>query len=407
MPAPRTPRLLRAALVAAALLAPACGGPEPAPPPARTPTLDRAGVRALREWVLAAHELRLIGEAGGGAPAERLEELEATRARARRELQRQLVADGADPDRAADEAQLLPLAHEAARAGGRYAFLLGDDPASFALVRVEREEPLRSVRLFGLPFSYRLLVHDETLVPDYPAWRAERAGTPLVRPATWSGDGTVRVDLAAIERLGEEQFLPQVEALRAAAAQAADPQAFRAGAGEARLPELLGLARAALRWRSLEQLWSTLSARPRAEQLQGFVADYARRAELRAACELRELRRLRPGSEDAQRELRPLSPAEAVQLQELGALSAMLHGEPLGATADLLALAGLALQASQPGAGAPALEAARRLVAELAAGLREGPPSVEGDALALWRLANANPAALRELARPLHAARVP
>jgi hypothetical protein len=291
---------------------------------------------------------------------------------------------------------------EAARGGGRYALLLGDDPASFALVRVSRAEPERSLRLFGEAFRYRLLEHDETLVPDYPTWRAERAGEQVLRPASWSGDGTVRVDRAAIARLGAEQFLPQVEALRAAAGRAADPEQFRAGAGEERLPALLELARAALRWRSLESLWATLAARPRGEQLEGFVADYARRAELRAACELRELRRLRPTAGG-----QPLTPEELLRLQELGALSALLHGEPLGVAADLLALAARSLAAGSDGAAAPPLLAARRLVADLAAGLREGPPSLEADALALWRLGGASPDLLRARARELHEARAP
>lgn len=384
------------------LLTACSGAPEP-PPPRRTPTLDRAAVRALREWALAAHGLRRLGEQGG-APG-RVEELEAARARARAELEQALIAEGADPARAADEAQLLPLAHEAAQAGGRYAFLLGDDPASFSLVRIASDDPQRGLRLFEEPFTYRLLVHDETLVPDYPAWLAEQAGTPLTRPATWSGDGTVRVDRAAIERVGQEQFLPRVDALRAAAGRAADPASFRALAtGEERLPELIELTRASLRWRSLEQLWAGLAARPRAEQLAGFVADYARRSELRAACELRELRRLRPASAGS---ATPLSRDEAVQLQQLGALSAMIHGEPLGVAADLLALAGVALRGDPAARAAPALEAARLLVGELAARLRDGPPSPEADALALWRLANVTPAALQAEARALHAARVP
>ena len=397
---------MRALALAAVLLA-ACGGPPPPPPP-RPSGLERASIRALRAWTVATYELRLLGEPGAVAPAGRLEALEEERAQARAELARALVAGGADPSRAEDEGQLLPLVNEAARAGGRYALLLGDDPASFALVRVERDEE-RLARLFGETFAYRLVVHDETLVPDWPAWRAERlagAGS-LARPATWSAggpgsSGVVRVDRAAIERRGAEQFLPRVDALRAAAARAADPEAFRGAAGPEHLPELVELCRAALRWRSLEQLWATLAARPAREQLAGFVADYALRAETRAACELRELLRLRPPGAATSP---ALTPEDQVRLQELGALSAMLHGEPLGVLADLLALvrAGSGTQA----AAAPAVLAARHLVAELAAGLREGPASLEADALALWRLAGASPQELRRQAQALHQARLP
>lgn len=391
------PAVRRSPLLLLTLLC-ACAS-DPPPPPPRAPVLDRTTVRALREWALASYALRRLAEPGMPRPGEsRVTEMEAELDEARTDLSRALIAAGADPARANDGDQFLSLAHEAARAGGRYDFLLGDDPASFALVRLERVEPARAVTLFGERFQYRLIVHDETLVPDYPTWRAEQAGAPLLRPVTWSGDGTIRIDRAAIERLGAEQFLPRVAEHRAAAQRAAEPGAFAPGEGEAALPGLLEQARAALRWRSLEQLWSNLASRPREEQLQGFAADYAARAELRAACELFEHGRAPPPPPDGT--------PDPVRLQELGALSAMIHGEPLGVAADLVALAIRALARTADPSTAPALLAARRLTGDLAASFRRGPPSPEVDAQALRALSQATPDGLREVARELHAARL-
>lgn len=408
---------LVAALALALLVGAGCTPEQPPPPAEPRFTASRATLRTLHDYLEAAYELRLYRELAGseaqrdlGTPDEGRLEL------ARDQLRQSLREDGAPAARLEREDDLLPLVHEGAERSGRYVFVFSPDGDSFAVVRVTDAAPAREVALFGRPFRYALVVHDETIVDDYPTWRARRLapGAGVHRPATYRAEarddrwgGLVRVDLAAIRAIGEQQFLPQVEPLRAAAGQARDEAAFLALADEPHHAELLGLARAALRWRSLEGLWSLAASRPREEQLARFAEDYAARAELRAVAELFELGRLRRPGDEA-----PLTPAERATLYELGALSAMVHGEPLGVAADALALSAASLQGVVP-ADEPTALAARRLVVDLCGAARRSPagqPAAPAQALddardLAW-LANASPEDLRAAARQVHAALV-
>lgn len=385
------------ALLLALAVLPGCGGgPEPSPEPSyRVPSLGRPGVRLLRDYVHAGYDLLLLRDAPVAAPDRDPGVLEARRLEALGALRSHLRDAGADPDRLEDPRDLMALVGEAIDVGGRYAVVFTSTRGSFALVRVTEERD-REVILFGEPFVYRLLVHDETLVEDYPSYRARRlapeGGAPVARPATYA-PGLVRLDRAAIERIGRERFLPRVAALRERA-RLVGPDAFVALAREERLEELLALAKDGLRWRSLQGLWSRTRARPADERLEAFVDDYAARAELRAAAELRELGRLRPEGD-----ARPLERPERVLLYERGALSAALHGDPLGQVADVLALAAAPLPPEDP-----TFLGASRLVLELIGALREG-EGPEASARAFARLARADPEELRRLARALLARR--
>lgn len=399
--------------LALALLAGCSSTPEPgaSPPPPRF-TTSRATLRALHDYLTAAYELRLYRELGASDDRARpaLAPDEQRVAAARDQLLQSLREDGAPPERLEREEDLLPLVHEGAERSGRYAFVFPPEGDSFAVVRITESAPEREVVLFGRPFRYALVVHDETIVDDYPTWRARRLapGAAVHRPATYRAEargeawsGVVRVDLAAIRAIGERQFLPQVEALRAAASKARDEAAFLALAEAPHHAELLGLTRAALRWRSLEALWSLVGSRPVEEQLARFADDYAARAELRAAAELFELGRLRRPGDEA-----PLTPEERATLYELGALSAMVHGEPLGIVADALALSAASLQGAVP-TDEPTALGARRLVVDLCAAARaraprSDPPQAADDARDLAWLANAGPDDLRAVARRVH-----
>ncbi len=409
-----------AALALALLVGLGCSSaPEPTtPPPSPSSegrfTTSRATLRALHDYLLAAYELRLYRELDG-APADVARPIarpdDARVAAARDQLLQSLREDGAPPERLEREEDLLPLVHEGAERSGRYVFVFPPDGDSFAVVRITEAVPEREVALFGRPLRYALVVHDETIVDDYPTWRARRLapGAAVHRPATYRAEprdggwgGVVRVDLAAIRAIGEQQFLPQVEPLRAAAGRARDEAAFLALADAPHHAELLGLARAALRWRSLEGLWSLAASRPRDEQLARFADDYAARAELRAVAELFELGRLRQPGDEA-----PLTAEERATLYELGALSAMVHGEPLGIVADALALSAASLQGAVP-TDEPTALGARRLVVDLCnAGRRDRrraePPQATDDARDLAWLTNAGPDDLRAAARDVHA----
>jgi hypothetical protein len=375
--------------------------PEDTGPTQRQLLLDRTSVRALRDFLYAGYEVRLLRDHPEHAPTP-LDELEAARTEARAELRRALEGAGADPARAAgDDAELLALIGESVRRGGRYAIVFTPNRDSFALVRIRAAEPNRSLVLFDEPFRYDLVVHDETLALDYPHWLAARVApqAPIRQPATYSSEGTVRLDREAIARIGAEAFLPRIDALRSARDRLRVEASTLALASPEQLPELLTRVKDGLRWRALESLWAGIQARGPEERLQRFVEDYAARAELRAVAELRELARLRQAGDE-----RPLSSDERTLLHELGALSAIVHGDPLGHTADVVALAAASLAS---GAGAsPATAAARRLLGALAAAFRQGEPGAQADALALAALARAEPSRLRELARALHSQRL-
>lgn len=369
--------------------------------------VDRAVLHALGDYVHAGYAAKAQLDLGTPPDATALSALEERLALARGQLAAALREAGAGP--VADD-RLVKLVLDGIARGGRYRAVQAGD-GSFSVVRVA-EEDQRTAVLFGEKTTYRRVVHDETLVLDYAGWRAREAGgTAAGRPATWSvderGEGVVLVDRAAALVLAEAQLLPQLDAFRKDARRAKDEQAFVALAGG--LGELLGLAKAALRWRSLEPVLGLVGARPREEQLRAFADDVAARAELRAACELRELARLRP--DDA----RPLDDREGALLLELAAYSTMVHGEPLGAAADALALATLSLPNAPGGRkDAPPFLAARRVTVALAKALRPGradgqadPPEGDArqDALAFAGLARIEADDLRQVARDLHARR--
>lgn len=354
--------------------------PEPEPSAERhRPVLGRSEVRALGDYLYAGYAVRAAGEGLLANPD--VEALEGDLAEAREDLERALVEAGADPERARHEANLLPLAHEAAQRGDRYAFLFTEDRRSFAVVRL-RARKGRERAFFGEAFPYTLLEFDETLIDDYPT-RMTR--DRVARPASYSSAGTVRIDYAAIVEIGRTLFLPQA-ALLVQAIQT--PKAdFLALATPEQTLELLGLVKAVLRGRSVEPLWSRLQPRPQAERLQGFVQDYAAHAELRAAAELYAL----------QAEADPSNP-DPLALARRGALVAILHDEPLGHLADLVGLAILGLQA---GSDQPPFVAARQLLFEFLAEVREGPASPEADASACATLAHLPAQEIRRIARKL------
>lgn len=369
---------------------------EPAPAP-RPVKVDRAVLRAFRAYVYASYGLILGRERPAGSDPALLRERQEL---AREELRQALVDAGADPASLGEPATLVAAVREGIEFGGSYAMLVrpGEVAAeSVLVVRIQELEAKRSVRLFGEAFSYRLTSYDETIVADYPTWRAEQLRQPLAREvATYrqeEGLGLVQVDRSAAREIGARLFLPQVERLRAAAG-AADEAAFVARAPQ--LAQLLSLAKTVLRWRSLEGLWSRISTRSRDTQLARFTEDYAERGELRAAAELQALATLK---------LAPDASAEERQrLFELGTLSAAIHGDPLGVVADVLGLAVISLDGPRH---APHYRAARQLVLDLVGKLRQGAPSNDrNDALALSRLARAPAETLRDLARTLHAERI-
>jgi hypothetical protein len=211
----------------------------------------------------------------------------------------------------------------------------------------------------------------------------------------------VHLDLATAKAIGERLFLPHIDSLKAADRLAQTDDAFVTLATKHPLADLVTLTKNALRWRSLEQLWSVIRSRPRADQVQRFVQDYSDRAELRAVAELREY-----GPITGDDPTRELTDAEHVLLFERGCLSAVIHGEPLGQVADFLALAALSLRLEEAEAERPPqLRAARQLVFEFAARLRKGEASPKADALAFAALARATPETLRALARQIYAKR--
>ncbi|MEZ6187520.1 MAG: hypothetical protein R3F62_21240 [Planctomycetota bacterium] len=339
--------------------------------------LGRSEVRALGRYLHAGYALRAAGE--GRRPEQDPSALEADLTAARDALAEALVAAGADPARVADEANLLPVAHEAAQRGDRYAFVFAPDPSSFAVVRL-RTRRRRERVFFGEAFDYTLLEYDEVLVEDYPAFLGG-GGAP--QPASYSSAGQVRVDYAAIVEIGKRQFLPRAEELVGAIH--VPDEAFLERSGADAALELLSLTKAVLRGRSVEPLWSRLQPRPADERLQGFVQDYAAHAELRAAAELFALQ---------------TDPGEAPDprsLAQRGALVAMLHDEPLGHLADLV---GLAIVAVQTESELPALLGARELLVEFLAELREG-EGPAADARACARLARLSAKEIRDLAQAL------
>ncbi len=389
--------------VLCALTLAACTAPPPPPPPS-SPTrdpfrVDRAVVRALGDHVRAIYDARLAQELPQAAPEADPEALQARLELTRDNLRRACVESGARRARVAAAEALLPLIREGVQREGRYAFLLSvsDDDFSLPLVRIRDRNLPREVTLFGESFRYLLTVYDETLIPDYPSYAAQRLGRAAFRQvATYRGDGTVSIDEATAAAIGEQQFLPQVEGLRAAAQVAQADAAFLRRAEGERLGELLLLAKQGLRWRSLEQLWSLVQGRPNEERLRRFVEDYTARAELRAATELRELFRMMPPGAQGEAEL---DDEQRQRLFELGTLSAIVHGEPLGQVADVLALTALSLQGPRH---EPPFRAARQLTLDLVAAVRDGPPGEEADALALARLCRATPDELRQLALTLY-----
>lgn len=361
----------------------------------RSVVVDRELLRAFRGYVYSGYALVLGREQPQGADPDALRERQEL---ARIELEQALVEAGAERARLERAADLVAAVRQGIERGGRYGLIarLGGPTAdSVQVVRLREREVEREVRLFGQPFRYRVTSFDETLVADYARWRAEKLGQMAAyEVATYREDGLIHLDLGAAREVGERLFLPQVEPLRATARQAT-PAAFVGRAQD--LPQLLSLAKATLRWRSLEGLWSRISSRGRSEQLERFASDYAERAELRAVAELHALSSLR-----ARNGQQPLDQDARQRLYELGSLSAIVHGEPLGQVADVLGLAVLSLDGPRH---APHFRAARRLVLDLVAELRGGPVSDRADAEALAALAHAAPERLRELARALHRAR--
>ncbi len=385
------------------LAAAGCTAPPPPPPPPPAQSrfqVDRSVIRALGEHVRAIYDARLAQEHPGAAPgALDAEALEARLAATRDDLRRAMREAGASPAEVASDEALLPTIRDEVAREGRYAFLLSasQDAFSLPLVRIRERELPRSVVLFGEPFAYRLTVFDETLIPDYPSYAAQRLGRPgpLGEVGTYRGDGLITIDRAAARAIGERQFLPQLELLKASGQAIRDDQAFLRRAEAEQLGELLLLAKQGLRWRSLEQLWSLVQGRPVEEQLTRFAEDYAARAELRAAAELRELVRRVPAAQQEG----ALDAEQQQLLYELGTLSAIVHGEPLGQLADVFALTALSLVGPRH---EPPFRGARQLVLDFVAAARDGPPSEAADALAFARLCRAAPDELRALAAELY-----
>ena len=355
--------------------------------------VDRAVVRAFRAYVYASYALILGRERPVGSDPALLRERQEL---AREELRQALVDGGASADQLGDAADLVARVRKGIEAGGRYAILLraGETSAeSVLVVRIRELEVKRQARLFGKEFTYRLTSYDETLVSDYPVWRADQLRQPFAREvATYREDGLIQVDRSAAREIGARLFLPNVERLRATAG-TADQAAFVSRAPK--LAELLSLAKAVLRWRSLEGLWSRIASRDRGTQLTKFTEDYAERAELRAVAELHVLGELKLS--------KGASADERQYLHELGTLSAAIHGDPLGQVADILGLAVISLDGPRH---APHYRAARQLVLDFVAKLRAGAPGGDrNDALALSKLAQAPRETLRGLARALWAER--
>jgi hypothetical protein len=393
--------MIQRLLILLLLVFPACTAPplrKTLTPAAAEPTwtAGRSVIRGLRDYAYASYSLRLAKD----DPRLADESLQERLALARDALQRLLIEAGAAASDQ-EETELVRIALEGVQRSGRYAFVAKADD-SFALYRIRDENTARSVKLFDSPFAYRLTVFDEALILDYPTYRSEKLGLPSQRKtATYSGDGTVHLDLATAKAIGERLFLPHIDSLKAADRLAQTDDAFVTLATKHPLADLVTLTKNALRWRSLEQLWSVIRSRPRADQVQRFVQDYSDRAELRAVAELREY-----GPITGDDPTRELTDAEHVLLFERGCLSAVIHGEPLGQVADFLALAALSLRLEEAEAERPPqLRAARQLVFEFAARLRKGEASPKADALAFAALARATPETLRALARQIYAKR--
>jgi hypothetical protein len=377
------------------------------PPKAEEPKREKLKVSerrevlvAFRDYVVASYELLLLGERAPSTPTDELKQkLEAQKAR-ELEARERLVSEleKCDVERARTAGgeglkALAPLVRDVAVRNGPYAFVeVPGDPPSFAVVRVQKRKTGR-LELGGEPFVYELVVHDETIVPDLATFRlASGSGGkgPVARLAVTQGK-TIFLDRAAIERLGREVFVPRVDAYRATALAARDDAPFLAAANDT--PRLVALAKDVLRWRSLEPLWSTISAFPKDEQVARFANDYEQREEVRAAIEARELELARAADPATP------SPERLAQIERRAFLTAIAR-QPLGETANVLGLAQAAL--GRDGPAPPNLKAAASVIADLvrafAVADAKGP---EAGARAFGRLARASSEELRAEAEKL------
>jgi hypothetical protein len=370
-----------------------CSAP-PAPPEGAHPDKVSADARrdvlaAFHDHVIAQYEV-LLAASEKRDIAKETQAQDETRERLVQTLER--AGEGGARKAAADGLKgLLPLVRDVLGRGGRYAiFEVPGTPPSFAVVHVDQH---RSGRLdLDGPFEYELVIHDELAVPDFGAWCAMRgrpAGSPVARLAVTAGR-TIYLDRGEIERIGREVFLPRVDAYRALAAQAKDDALF---AEAEKAGKLLAVTKDILRWRSLEPLWSSMQAFPKDEQVRRFAAEWEAREEVRSAIEARELELAH--AQDAS----PPAPERLEVIERCALLGAIVHGEPLGEMANVLALA-QAGQALEKGKAPPNVAAAtfisRKLLSSFAL---EGEPG--GEVAASARLARASAEEIRARAKDL------
>lgn len=418
-----TPALALGPALACALAA--CGSTEgnrptgPSPRPVEVVHATPEVLRALRDEVYAHYDVRLLTEPTDPrqdphALHDPAQQAPVSERAAREKLVEALEAAGSKTAREAAKdglPGLVPILKGALERHERFAFLFvgeGND-ASFALVELVADPALRrrdrTIELFGEKFAYELLVHDRTIIEDYPTYRARvrsPAGAPPVfRPAVTLG-ARIYLDRAQMERIGRESFFPRADQYRKLAAEAQDDKFF---ARESANPvKLLVDVKELLRWRSLEGLWSTVHALPAEDQGKKFADDYLAREEVRAATEASELARAKAAGDERPQGERLLA------LERRAMLSAIVHGEPLGETATAvgLAAAGLAEDEARKRTGTPPADPGRRVVlgaatSVVASLVRElapanAPAGAADDAADFARLARATRDALRAAA---------
>lgn len=335
------------------------------------------------------------------------------------------------PDPAAREQRLTALKRAQAIAGRRLTRILGlaDGAAAGAIVarmrgRIGRRSdvevlpdiwgaPVASVcvvqlraggsrrgqvTLFGEERATDVRVFDAVLVEDFVSYRRRINKEASVFQGVLVAGPVFYVDGRAVASLARAGFWDRLGYYREVARQARGAEGFLALEG--RPEKLLALAKDALRWRALSFLVHGTESRPDSVKVERFAEDFTARAELRAAAELRELELFQ-----AKLGRGPRSLAERKRVAERAQLSAIIHGEPLGAVADVF---GLALRGRAEGKRAePSARAAANLASALLVRVRGPGPAGKGDeARALFKICRAEPGELRALARAIYRERL-
>ncbi|MBI3724473.1 hypothetical protein HY251_11045 [bacterium] len=371
----------------------------------------------FRDLVYARYELRIVCDPlpVRGRNKRDLDVAEQAEKDAREKLVQALEAAGSTDARAVaaeKSARLDAIVLGALARTRRYGFVLSDDGATFAVVRLAREPEQREVKVFGQDVSFELYVLDETVIDDFPTYSSRRlspggAGGGLFRPAFLAGRADERgnalpnapavyVDVALIDSLGAGAFFARTKDL-AATAKAAQDDAFFAKQPNDAL--LLQSVKDVLRYRSLESFLAIVEPLRDDEKRARFVSDYEARALVSTACELQELGRARDAGDP-----HPTGDRRAA-VEKRALLSAIIHGEALGEAATAVGLAARRANGASPD---PLVEARLRAAVSVTVDLEKELARVararenEDDAAAFGRLARAPADSLKAAAKAIY-----